>query len=208
MKVTGTLTIIAAICVANADGFAIAGDKKNLRLLSTSLQMEVNLPMSIAAIAAASAGIAYIAGSEGREKKNQYAEYEARSKAIAEERKRKAFIEPKDYWEEEELKQYDGSQDPDGPILMAADGIVFNVYKGRHFYGPGCEYHVFAGRNATRLLAKSKLEEETEEEKAQKLNMAERATLKGWLWTFDGKYEVVGKLKGFDEESTSTRTVM
>jgi hypothetical protein len=38
--------------------------------------------------------------------------------------------------------------------------------------------------------------------------MAERATLKGWLWTFDGKYEVVGKLKGFDEESTSTRTVM
>jgi len=54
--------------------------------------------------------------------------------------------------------------DDDGPILFTADGIVFNVYKGRNFYGPYGEYSIFAGRDATRLLARGKLEEETEED--------------------------------------------
>jgi len=126
---------------------------------------------------------------------------------MQEERARKAYIQPREFWNEQDLKPYDGSQDPDGPILLAANGKVFNVYKGRHFYGPGCEYHLFAGRDATRLLAKGKLEEETEEEKGKKLNMGERATLQGWMWTIESKYDVVGQLEGFDSSATSTRTV-
>lgn len=66
---------------------------------------------------------------------------------------------------------------------------------------------MFAGRDATRLLAKGKLEEETDEERKKPLNMAERATLQGWMWTFESKYEVVGKLDGFDPKSTSTRAI-
>lgn len=36
----------------------------------------------------------------------------------------------------EELKKYDGKQ-PDGRILVAVNGKVFDVTKGRRFYGPG-----------------------------------------------------------------------
>ena len=88
---------------------------------------------------------------------------------------------------------------------------IHDVYqtknKGRNFYAPGGEYHIFAGRDATRLLAKTIVEEETEEQLAKPLNMAERAALQGWMWTFDSKYEVVGKLKDFDPKSTSTRAI-
>jgi len=36
----------------------------------------------------------------------------------------------------EELRQYDGNG-PDGRILVAVNGKVFDVTKGRRFYGPG-----------------------------------------------------------------------
>jgi membrane-associated progesterone receptor component len=92
----------------------------------------------------------------------------------------------------------------DGPILFAADGIVFNVYKGRNFYGMGGEYHIFAGRDATRLLAKTKVEEESSTELTQKLNIAERAALAAWIYTFKSKgYDIVGKLQDFDTSTTS-----
>lgn len=35
-----------------------------------------------------------------------------------------------------ELKQYDGTQ-PDGRVLVAVNGWVFDVTRGRRFYGPG-----------------------------------------------------------------------
>lgn len=36
----------------------------------------------------------------------------------------------------QELRAYDGTQ-PDGRILVAVNGIVFDVTKGKRFYGPG-----------------------------------------------------------------------
>ena len=157
------------------------------------------------AITAASAVI-YMSGSEERDKRKKYAELEELDRLRRQERASLAYIEPKEYWTEEELKPYDGTQNEDGPILMAVNGDVYNVWKGRHFYGPGCEYHIFAGRDATRLLAKSKLEEETDEEKAKNLSIADKATLQGWIYTFRTKYEIVGQLEGFNPSTTSTRT--
>ncbi len=100
----------------------------NLRK-NTQLQMEINIPATIAAIIATGGGVLYIAGAGDREKQQQYAEYEAEMKRREAERAQKAFIVPREYWREEELREYDGSKDPDGPILIAADGKVFNVYK-------------------------------------------------------------------------------
>ncbi|CAL1166357.1 unnamed protein product [Cladocopium goreaui] len=109
-------------------------------------------------------------------------------------------------WTAEELKRYDGAMDEemifipkhhpsgDGPILVGCDGLVFNVWRSSHFYAPGCEYHILAGRDAARLLAKNKLEEETEEEAKQELSLAERASLQAWLLKFKSKHEVVGTL--------------
>ena len=38
-------------------------------------------------------------------------------------------------------------------IWIACDGLVFDVSKSRGFYGPGGNYHGFAGQDCTRALA-------------------------------------------------------
>eukprot|EP00550_Attheya_septentrionalis_P012728 CAMPEP_0198301296 /NCGR_PEP_ID=MMETSP1449-20131203/51023_1 /TAXON_ID=420275 /ORGANISM="Attheya septentrionalis, Strain CCMP2084" /LENGTH=207 /DNA_ID=CAMNT_0044003335 /DNA_START=43 /DNA_END=666 /DNA_ORIENTATION=- len=151
-----------------------------------------------AVVVAGGAAILWASGSEERAKRAQYAEWEARDEEERLERARLAYMEPRETWKESELSEFDGTQDENGPLLFSAGGRVFNVWKGRHFYGPGCEYHIFAGRDATRLLAKSQLEEETDEERALPLNIGQRAALEGWLWTFKNKYEIVGHLEGYN----------
>jgi membrane-associated progesterone receptor component len=147
-----------------------------------------------AGVVVVAGGAWWLSGSEERDKRAMYADWEQKDRERREERARLAYIEPKETWALEELKAFDGKTDEDGPILMAVSGSVFNVWKGRHFYGPGCEYGIFAGRDATRLLAKQKLEEETLEELAKPLNVAEKASLEAWYWIIKNKYEVVGKL--------------
>jgi membrane-associated progesterone receptor component len=50
----------------------------------------------------------------------------------------------------EELQQHDGTN-ADLPIYVAIKGVVFDVSPKRDIYGPGGSYHVFAGRDATRV---------------------------------------------------------
>jgi membrane-associated progesterone receptor component len=162
----------------------------------------------------------YVNSAEERQRRDQRRQEEERYETYQRQRAAKAYIEPKEYWTVEELAQYDGTtrsstpttttepEDDEGPILIAADGIVFNVWKGRHFYGPGGEYHLFAGRDATRFLAKTIVEEETPEAAAMPLTMGERAALAAWMFTFKNKYEVVGKLKGFDPSTTSMKSLL
>ena len=138
----------------------------------------------------------FFIGREERQNKIAWREYNEKVAEAAAERARLAFIEPKDEWTKEELAAYDGSQSMTGPILIAVDGFVFNCYKGRQFYGAGCEYAIFAGKDATRLLAKGILQEETPKEAAQPLTIAQRAVLAGWFFTFKSKYEIVGRLQG------------
>lgn len=38
-----------------------------------------------------------------------------------------------------ELRAYDGTG-PDGRVCVAVNGIVFDVTRGRHFYGPGTSF--------------------------------------------------------------------
>ena len=128
----------------------------------------------------------------------QYAEYVAREK----ERGQLAYITPKDTWKEAELQPYNGSNDETGPILLAVKGEVYNVYKGRNFYGPGGEYHIMAGRDASRFLAKNSLVEESNEEKDVPLNIAERASLESWYWIIRNKYDLVGQLEEYDPKTT------
>lgn len=162
---------------------------------STALHME---PAVIAAGSAMAAGAAaiWLSGADHRRWRAQLAINEQREREVQERRAKLAYIEPRDFWSEEELRHFDG-RDPDGPILLAVDGTVFNVYKGRNFYGKGGEYSIMAGRDATRLLARTSLEEETEEEKKKPLTIAEKAALEGWYWTFKNKYDVVGRLEGY-----------
>eukprot|EP00929_Paragymnodinium_shiwhaense_P009161 TRINITY_DN113219_c0_g1_i1.p1 TRINITY_DN113219_c0_g1~~TRINITY_DN113219_c0_g1_i1.p1 ORF type:complete len:156 (+),score=39.71 TRINITY_DN113219_c0_g1_i1:56-523(+) len=103
----------------------------------------------------------------------------------------KMRIEPREDWSEADLKQYDG-KDPDKPILVAMDGRVFNVWRGRHFYGADGCYECFAGRDATRLMAKQILEDE--EDDGEVLSESELENLAGWKAYFTSKYDDVGSL--------------
>ncbi len=51
----------------------------------------------------------------------------------------------------DQLALYNGT-DPKKPIYLAINGTIFDVTEGRHTYGPGGSYEVFAGRDATRAF--------------------------------------------------------
>merc|ERR1711879_779311 len=97
-------------------------------------------------------------------------------------------LEPRE-WKLEELKEFDGS-DENKPILIGVDGEVFNVWRGRHFYGAEGPYNEFAGRDATRLLAKHIVDEKEDDGKA--LLSSELDELEGWKDLFRYKYQHVG----------------
>lgn len=52
------------------------------------------------------------------------------------------------------LALHDGTQGEHSQILLAIDGHVFDVSSGRNFYGPNGPYGNFAGRDASRGMAK------------------------------------------------------
>nr|XP_040056006.1 neudesin [Gasterosteus aculeatus aculeatus] len=58
---------------------------------------------------------------------------------------------------EEELRRHDGSAEGH-PIYMAVKGVVFDVTKGKEFYGRGAPYNALAGKDATRAVAKMSLD--------------------------------------------------
>ncbi|XP_029316391.1 neudesin isoform X2 [Cottoperca gobio] len=60
---------------------------------------------------------------------------------------------------EEELKRYDGSEEGQ-PLYMAVKGVVFDVTKGKEFYGKGAAYNALVGKDSTRAVAKMSLDPE------------------------------------------------
>mmetsp|Transcript_33513 Transcript_33513/g.103833 ORF Transcript_33513/g.103833 Transcript_33513/m.103833 type:complete len:188 (-) Transcript_33513:18-581(-) len=162
---------------------------------------------TVVEVAAASlaAGFAYNVFADGQQKDALRAARAAEDAAAADrldERRARAFVEPREWWREDELAPYDGS-DYDGPILLAADGKVFNVWRGRQFYSKGGPYAVMAGRDASRMLAKNRLDGDADyaPDDGKPLNLAEQASLALWVASFEGKYDVVGRLAPADEGS-------
>ncbi|KPJ10521.1 Membrane-associated progesterone receptor component 2 [Papilio machaon] len=102
-----------------------------------------------------------------------------------------------------ELRQYDGSQ-PDGRVLVAVNGWIFDVTRGRRFYGPGGPYAAFGGKDASRGLATfSVTSSDKEYDDLSDLNSMEMDSVKEWEAQFREKYELVGKLLKPGEEPTS-----
>lgn len=86
-------------------------------------------------------------------------------------------------------------------MFLAVRGRVFDVTPGRNFYGPGGPYENFAGRDASRGLARGSFDEEmlTQDlkgplDRLEDLSDDEIEALKGWEERFSEKYLVVGKL--------------
>ncbi|KAF5743546.1 membrane steroid-binding protein 2-like [Tripterygium wilfordii] len=95
---------------------------------------------------------------------------------------------------EEELKQYDGS-DPKNPLLMAIKGQIYDVSQSRMFYGPGGPYALFAGKDASRALAKMSFEDADLTGDISGLGPFELEALQDWEYKFMSKYVKVGTIK-------------
>jgi Cytochrome b5-like Heme/Steroid binding domain len=72
--------------------------------------------------------------------------------------------------------------------------VVFDMSKGREFYGPGGPYHCFAARDATYGLAKSSLDPSAFNCSHSDLTAAEQETHIQWYTKYTEKYDVVGWL--------------
>ena len=92
-----------------------------------------------------------------------------------------------------ELASYDGS-DPSRPLLVGIRGHVYDVTRGRDFYGPGGPYGMFAGRDCTRALAKVSFDEDLFTGDIEGLDRDELDKLEEWIEMFEGKYRRVGRL--------------
>ncbi|KAH7310438.1 membrane-associated progesterone receptor component 1 [Stachybotrys elegans] len=87
------------------------------------------------------------------------------------------------------------------PVFLAVRGRVFDVSRGRNFYGPGGPYSNFAGRDASRGLACGSFDEDmlTKDldgplDTLEGLGPDEMESLQGWEERFNEKYDVVGEL--------------
>lgn len=91
----------------------------------------------------------------------------------------------------QQLKAYDGS-DPSKPIYVAIKGRIFDVTAGNSFYGPGGAYCMFAGKDASRALAKMSKNEEDVTPSLDGLSEKEMGVLNDWEKKFEAKYPIVG----------------
>jgi len=90
----------------------------------------------------------------------------------------------------EELKPFNGATSAT-PVYMGVNGKVYDVSRGRNFYGPGGPYENFAGRDASRGLAKNSFDStmiSDTHDKLEDLNAEERNSLKDWHSHFEMKY--------------------
>ncbi|KAF9364713.1 hypothetical protein BGX34_000670 [Mortierella sp. NVP85] len=74
----------------------------------------------------------------------------------------------------EELSKYDGSGES-GEIYVAIRGVIYDVTSKKDMYGPGGNYRVFAGKDASKALAKSSLKLEDCVPDVSELNEEENA---------------------------------
>ncbi|KAJ1400837.1 cytochrome b5-like heme/steroid binding domain-containing protein, partial [Ochromonadaceae sp. CCMP2298] len=95
----------------------------------------------------------------------------------------------------EQLREFDGTDDK--PIYVALCKEVFDVSKAADFYGVGSGYHCFAGREASRAMAKLSFEEsELSNMVTDDLGPFERSNLEDWYEKFKHYkcYPVRGKV--------------
>ncbi|KKF95892.1 putative steroid-binding protein 3 [Ceratocystis platani] len=77
---------------------------------------------------------------------------------------------------------------------VAIKGIVYDV-TGNKSYQPGGAYAAFAGKDASRALAKVSTKDEDVKSEWQDLTDKEKSTLNDWVTFFSKRYNVVGLVK-------------
>ncbi|RLN97182.1 hypothetical protein BBJ28_00007130, partial [Nothophytophthora sp. Chile5] len=95
----------------------------------------------------------------------------------------------------EELLPFNGEKDQ--PIYIGVLDEVYDVSRKRDFYGPGEGYHLFAGREASRALAKMSFEkEDLDSADLSDLSYMDKEALQDWVMKFSvyNSYPNVGRV--------------
>jgi predicted heme/steroid binding protein len=101
-----------------------------------------------------------------------------------------------------QLKYFDGTKDEKTgdlkPVYLSINGTIFDVTRGRDFYGPDGPYSMFAGRECGAALAKMSFDDKhlDDIDACTKLNFGEKAELDGWTEKFQYYrcYPIKGRL--------------
>ncbi|KAJ3356455.1 hypothetical protein GGF32_001480 [Allomyces javanicus] len=91
----------------------------------------------------------------------------------------------------EELAQYDNS-DATKPVYLAIKGVVYDLTSNRETYPKGVGYGIFAGKDASRALANSSLDEDMCVPEWEDLPEDKIKVLDDWVKFFTNKYPIVG----------------
>lgn len=96
----------------------------------------------------------------------------------------------------DKLKEFNGV-DASKPIYVGIHGVVYDVSSKRETYAPGGSYHTLAGHDATRALAKMKLDivAMLPYGKVDDLTEGEMKTMLEWKEFFEKRYPVVGSIQ-------------
>lgn len=95
----------------------------------------------------------------------------------------------------EQLREFDGVKNE--KIYIAMRGEVYDVSNAKAYYGVDSSYHCFAGRDASRAMAKLSFDEaELSNQNLDDLGIFEKDVLQNWIDKFKyvKQYPVVGKL--------------
>ncbi|GMF41288.1 unnamed protein product [Phytophthora fragariaefolia] len=151
-----------------------------------------NLFVGAGVAVAAVMAVKYLNARADAAQQRAYEAAKARQEALKAEREKpvaRRFFTP------EELLPFNGE---DGrPIYIAVLDEVYDVSRKRDFYGPGEGYHLFAGRDASRALAKMSFEkEDLDSDKLDDLSFMDKETLNDWVTKFSvyNGYPNVGRV--------------
>lgn len=135
--------------------------------------------------------------------------------ANAEEEEEEEEPEPPRNFTAKQLRHFDGkidekSNDPK-PVYLSVGGTVFDVSKGRDFYGPDGPYELFAGRECGAALATMSFDESLLDDLSacEGLGVGDRAELENWLEKFEHYrcYPIKGRLVPDDKLPSRDRII-
>lgn len=107
----------------------------------------------------------------------------------------------------QQLREFNGEDDK--PIYVGLVGDVYDVTQARNYYGPGATYHLFAGRDSSRAMAKLSFEEvDLSNPDISRINPFEKDALDDWVHKFKyyKQYPIVGRLSTPPTDLTLTRS--
>lgn len=107
-------------------------------------------------------------------------------------------------WTKDELSKFDGNSG-ETDVLLGFLGFVYNVTLNEQHYGPGAEYNVFAGKDATRAFVTGNFTHDLTDDISD-IDESMYQHIESWASFYSSSYQEVGRIEGafFDSRGCAT----